>query len=134
MQATFGYTIFYVSDVAAGLTFYTKAFGITRRFLTPEGDYGELETGATVLAFASRTLAERNLAASGGFVPISREAAPPGATVTLVVDDVTAAVTAAVGNGADLYTAPTTKPWGQTVGYVRDPNGVLVEIATPMGT
>jgi hypothetical protein len=25
------------------------------------------------------------------------------------------------------------KPWGQTVAYLRDINGVLVELATPMG-
>lgn len=26
---------------------------------------------------------------------------------------------------------PVTKPWGQTVAYVRDLNGLLVELATP---
>jgi lactoylglutathione lyase len=27
---------------------------------------------------------------------------------------------------------PKTKPWGQTVAYVRDPDGVLVEIGSEM--
>jgi lactoylglutathione lyase len=49
----FGYTIIYVPDVTASLVFFEKAFGFTRRFLHESGDYGELETGATTLAFAS---------------------------------------------------------------------------------
>jgi lactoylglutathione lyase len=28
---------------------------------------------------------------------------------------------------------PTVKPWGQTVAYVRDLNGTLVELGTPVG-
>ena len=28
--------------------------------------------------------------------------------------------------------APTTKPWGQTVSYVRCPDGTLVELCTPV--
>lgn len=28
---------------------------------------------------------------------------------------------------------PFEKPWGQTVGYVRDINGVLIELCSPMG-
>jgi len=27
--------------------------------------------------------------------------------------------------------APMTKPWGQVVGWVVDPNGILVELSTP---
>jgi uncharacterized glyoxalase superfamily protein PhnB len=34
--------------------------------------------------------------------------------------------------GAVEVKRPTQKPWGQSVGYVRDPNGFLVEICTPM--
>lgn len=49
----FGYTILYVSDVKSTLEFYETTFGIKSRLLTEEGDYGELETGETVFAFAS---------------------------------------------------------------------------------
>lgn len=31
----------------------------------------------------------------------------------------------AIEHGAVLYTAAADKPWGQTVAYVRDPNGIL---------
>lgn len=52
-----GYTIFYVQDVGATVGFFEAAFGLERRMLTPENDYGELETGSTTLAFASLELA-----------------------------------------------------------------------------
>jgi len=32
--------------------------------------------------------------------------------------------------GATLLSPPATKPWGQTVAYVRCPDGTLVELCT----
>jgi hypothetical protein len=64
----FGYTIAYVPDVPGSLKFFEVAFGLPTRFLLESGDYGELETGATTLAFASHELGE-NLA--GGHVRAS---------------------------------------------------------------
>ncbi len=125
-----GYTIAYVSDVAAALRFYETAFGLTRRMLTPEGDYGELDTGPTVLAFVRLDLASANLEAAGGFVPLDPAGRPPGVSVTLITDDVRGAVDAAVSAGARSYTEPIDKPWGQTVAYVVDPSGLLLELAT----
>jgi len=49
----YGYTIMYVTDVAASLAFFEKAFGFVHRFLHESGDFGELETGETALAFCS---------------------------------------------------------------------------------
>jgi uncharacterized glyoxalase superfamily protein PhnB len=34
--------------------------------------------------------------------------------------------------GATSLSEPSAKPWGQTVAYVRDNNGFLVELCTPM--
>ncbi len=130
MTTTFGYTIVYVDDVDATLDFFTRGFGLTRRFLSPEGDYGELDTGGTTLAFASTTLARSNLDQAGGFTPLTEGAAPPAVSITLVTEDVEAAVQAAVAAGARPYVEPINKPWGQTVAYVVDPNGVLIEVAT----
>lgn len=55
-----GYTIVYVADVPATLDFYEEAFGLKMRFTHESGQYGELETGSTTLAFASEALAESN--------------------------------------------------------------------------
>lgn len=132
MTISLGYTIIYVPDVAATLEFFTVGFGMAQRFVTPEGDYAELDTGTTTLAFASNDLAASNLVSGGGFTPLRPDVAPPAVSITLITDDVMATVDAAVAAGARRYVDPIEKPWGQTVAYVRDPNGLLIEIATAM--
>ena len=47
------------------LVFFEKTFKMKRRFLTEEQDYGELETGETVLAFAIHELGKANFV--GGY-------------------------------------------------------------------
>ena len=130
----FGYTIFAVDDVDATLTFFTKAFGIPRRFTSPEGDYGELETGSTALAFAATTLVGQNLASAGGVTRLDPHQPPIAASITLLADDVDAAIERAVAAGAVLSVGAHDTPWGQRVAYVRDTNGILVELATPVPT
>ena len=124
----FAYTIVYVADVAASLNFFERAFGLTRRFLHESGSYGELETGATTLSFATHATARANL--GGDYAAADASALPLGIELGLVTDDVPAAVTRAVACGATLLTAPQTKRWGQGVAYVRCPDGSLVELCT----
>lgn len=127
--ARLGWVILYVPDVEATLAFYERAFGLERRYLHGSRQYGELSTGATVLAF----IAERLAAASGiPFRPNRPEDPPYGGGITLVSDDVASPYKRAVDTGASALKAPEKKPWGQTVGYLRDLNGVLVEIASPV--
>ena len=128
---TFAYTIIYVPDVAASLTFFEQAFGLSRRFLHESGDYGELDTGATVLAFASHILGHANLPA--GYVAASNSKQPLGVEIALVTDDVEGAHARAISVGATNIKTPEVKPWGQTVAYVRCPDGTLVELCSPMG-
>ncbi len=126
-----GYTIFYVDDVATTVDFFSDAFGFPKRFVTPDNDYGEVETGPTCLAFASTVLATTNLAEAGGFAPIDADR-PAAASITLITDDVASALARAIEAGARPYVAPIDKPWGQTVAYVLAPSNVLVELATPV--
>lgn len=128
-----GYTIFYVDDVEDTVDFFTAAFGLQKRFVTPENDYGELDTGSTTLAFVSIDLARTNLDAAGGFVLPDREQ-PAAASITLLTSDVAKTVEAAIAAGGRSYVDPIDKPWGQTVAYVLGPSNLLVEIATPMST
>jgi uncharacterized glyoxalase superfamily protein PhnB len=125
----FGYTIIYVDDVAATLEFYENAFGLATRFLHESG-YGELETGATVLAFAAHEVAEQNL--PEGYARISAEGKPFGVEIGLTTTDVPAAYEQAVAAGAQPVSEPKTKPWGQVVAYVRSIEGTLVELCSPM--
>jgi lactoylglutathione lyase len=126
----FGYTILYVRDVSASLDFYERAFGQRRRFLHDSGEYAELDTGGTALAFAAVELAASNLPAE--LRPQAPRDSPPAFEVCFVTDDVGRAFGRAVREGAEPVSPPETKPWGQDVAYVRDPDGTLVEIASPV--
>lgn len=108
-----GYTIVYVPDVAASLAFFEQAFGLQRRFLHEGGDYGELDTGETTLAFAAHALGDMNFA--GGHVHADTSAQPLGFEIALVTDDVPAAHAWALAAGAREMAAPLSKPWGQVV-------------------
>lgn len=123
-----GYTILYVADVKQTLAFYAQAFGLEQKFLHESGDYGELDTGATALAFSSHRLM-REL----GKNPQPPQIDAPCFEIALTTTDVLAAVTRAVAAGATLRQESAQMPWGQTIAYVVDNNGFLVEICTPMG-
>ncbi|SEP22036.1 Catechol 2,3-dioxygenase [Methylobacterium sp. ap11] len=125
-----GYVILYVPDVAASVAFYGRAFGLAPRFVHDSGQYAELETGGTALAFAEEGFVGE---ACPGFRLNRRSEAPAGFEVGLVAEDVAAAFARAVAAGALPVAAPVTKPWGQTVAYVRDGDGVLVELCSAMG-
>jgi lactoylglutathione lyase len=127
----YAYTIVYVQDPEASLAFFERAFGLERRFVSPDGDYGELHTGTTTLSFARHALALQSLGQD--YVAVDASALPPGIEIGFAVADVPAAVARAVETGATLLKPPTVKPWGQTVAYVRCPDGSLVELCTPMG-
>ncbi len=126
-----GYTIIYVPNVLASIEFYELAFGIKRGFVHEGGDYGELATGETTLAFAAHSLGRSNL--PDGYVKASGSLKPLGIEIALVTDDVNAAHAKALAAGATELKAPTQKPWGQTVSYLRCPDGSLVELCTPVG-
>jgi catechol 2,3-dioxygenase-like lactoylglutathione lyase family enzyme len=127
----FGYTIIYVPDVLASVEFFEKAFGLRRRFVHESG-YGELDTGATALAFATHELGASNL--PDGYVKASHSGVPLGMEIALVAENVAEAHAKALAEGALSIKEPLLKPWGQTVSYVRCPDGTLVEICSPVAT
>lgn len=121
------YTILYVDDVDASLSFYESALGVRRRMTHPSGDYGELDTGATSLSFSSRQLM-RELGKEPG-MPDPRA---PVFEIAFETDDVAAAYARAVAAGGRSVQAPRKESWGQTTSYILDPNGYLVEICSPV--
>lgn len=125
-----GYTIVYVKDPKRTVEFWTRAFGLAARPADFEL-YRELDTGGHTLAFVAQSWIKENL--PGGFRAPQSDEAPPPFEVALVTDDVAGAQERAVKAGALHVMAPTKKPWGQTVAYVRDCDGTLVELCTPMG-
>ena len=130
-MARFGYTIVHVPDVGAAVDFYERAFGLSRRFVDDSNQYAEMETGATALAFAAEDLIAGNFTLA---VNHTRPAEPPPAVeLVFVEEDVQRSYDLAVAAGAFEVSKPAEKAWGQTVAYVRDLNGLLVELCTPMG-
>ena len=123
-----GYVIIYVPDLEATVAFYERAFGIARRFIHESG-YAEMETGATALAFASEALGQAN---GMTYRPNRVRDDAAGAEAAFVTADVAVAFGKAVAAGALAFKEPVQKPWGQTVAYVRDNNGFLVEICSPI--
>ena len=123
----FRYAILYVDDVAAALDFYERALDLDRGFLHESGDYGELVTGDTKLAFSSKALMSQL-----GKTPGTPEPKHPVFELAFETDDVPTALKKAVDAGAALIQDVREEPWGQTTSYVSDPFGYLVEICSPV--
>ena len=125
----FKYTIMYVDDVNETLGFYEKAFGLDRAMLHESGDYGELCTGSTTLSFSSIKLMKEL-----GKKPVKPNSHAYCFEIAFETDDVKIALSRALEAGASIVQDAKEMPWGQTVAYVTDNNGFLVEICTPVAT
>jgi lactoylglutathione lyase len=124
-----GYVILYVQDVPRSVAFYEDAFGLARKFVHEAGMYAEMDTGGTTLSFAANGLAKSNLPC--GFRE-NRPTEPPGGfEIALVTEDVSSAYERAVAAGATAVFPPAAKPLGQIVAFVRDKDGITVELCTP---
>jgi len=102
---------------------------LCQKFVTPEKDYAELDTGSTTLAFASYSVAEYN---GIEVSKVNTENDTPAFELAFVTDDIEKSFKQAIDAGATMVKEPVSKPWGQMVGYMRDQNGFLVELCTPL--
>ncbi len=123
----FRYTILYVEDVAEAVAFYRGAFGLECTLLHESGDYAEMDTGGTKLAFGSLEL----MRGLGKKVAAAADA-PASFEIAFETDDVEGALERALNCGAELVQGAEAMPWGQTISYVRDLNGFLVELCSPV--
>ena len=124
-----GAVVVYVDDVPAVLDFYHRAFGFATRFYDPTLDYGELDTGGTMLAFGSHQV--------GGFLMpgvYERHAQRHAFDIEVAFEtpDVPAAFARAVAAGAAVVAEPKVLPWGATAAYVRSIEGTLIGLGTPV--
>lgn len=121
------YTVLYVSDIKRSVRFYEQAFGLKNRFIHESGQYAEMETGDTTLAFSSDELASTFF--KEGYkknVPNDKAA---GIQIALQPDDVERAYQSAIKAGATGLAKPELKPWGWMSAFLRDPDGILIELA-----
>lgn len=118
----------YVKDIQETVAFYEKAFGLIIRFIHESGAYAEMDTGSTTLAFVD----EKFIKELFPFRPNRHSEEAPGIEISLVTEHVEQEFDKAIKAGAILVMKPNQKPWGQTVSYVKDNNGCLVEICSPI--
>ena len=123
----FKYTILYVEDVTRSIEFYERAFGLERRMIVEAGDYGELATGATTLAFSSH-----HLMTELGKTPGIADVKAPVLEIAFETDDVPGSLEKAKQAGATVIQDASEMPWGQTISYVSDLDGYLIEICSPV--
>lgn len=126
----FAYTILYVENVLSTVEFYTKAFGFKKKFITPENDYGELISGKTAIAFASLELGKSNF--KRGFKTSTNSKKPFGIELAFTTENIESYFQQEIDAGALEFEPIKEKPWGQKVGYLRDNNGFLIEVCTPI--
>ncbi len=123
----FKYTILYVEDVTRSIEFYERAFGLERRMIHEAGDYGELATGSTTLAFSSH-----GLMTELGKNPGMADVKTPVFEIAFETDDVPRSLEKAKQAGATVIQDASEMPWGQTISYVSDLDGYLIEICSPV--
>jgi len=132
MEIQYAYTILYVNDVPKSIEFYKNALGFEQKMLTPENDYGEIMSGPTTIAFANFELGRSNI--KKGFIESDISKKPFGLELAFTTNNVEKTMKKAIANGATLLENAVTKPWGQEVGYLKDLNGFILEICTPITT
>jgi lactoylglutathione lyase len=129
IEMTLGWVIAYVDDPPRRPR-STSAPSRCARTSSSRASTPRWTPGPTKLGFAAYALARGNF--DGGVRPAGSDGPPPNVEIALVAEDVDAAYQTAVDAGCEPLAAPADKPQGQRVGYVRDPFGMLVELATPL--
>jgi uncharacterized glyoxalase superfamily protein PhnB len=125
-----GYVIIFVQNVPETLAFYEKSFKLKKTFLAESLLYGELDTGNTKLAFVDEKFVESN----GAHFNVNRATLQKAAgfEIAFTTMDVMSSYQHAIDSGCISVKIPHQTDWGQTVAQVKDMNGVLVEICSPL--
>jgi lactoylglutathione lyase len=124
MKLTMKYVILYVNDLEKSIHFYKDILGLPVKM--QQGTYVEFDTGVTTLSVNSRQSIKEDI---GLDVPESSFSTQTF-EIGFVVEDVPATIEKLRTQGVPVIKEPVTKPWGQTVAYVADPDGHYIEICT----
>jgi lactoylglutathione lyase len=120
------YVILYVNDFDKTIAFYKDILGLPIKMQVET--YVEFETGATTLSINTR---ESIREITGLQVP-EEKANSQTFEVGFVVENVAEFIEILRQKGVSIIKEPVTKPWGQTVAYVADPDGYYIEICSSM--
>ena len=124
MKLSMKYVILYVNDFEKTMDFYKGILGLPIKM--QQDTYVEFDTGVITLSINTRKDVKE----------LTGLKVPEGSTSTqtfevgFVVEDVVATIETLRQRGVTIIKEPVTKPWGQTVAYVADPDGHYIEICT----
>ena len=124
MKLSMKYIILYVNDFEKSMDFYKGILGLPIKL--QQDTYVEFDTGAITLSINTRKDVKE---LTGLNVPESSTSTQTF-EVGFVVEDVGATIETLRQQGVTILKEPVTKPWGQTVAYVADPDGHYIEICT----
>ncbi|GAB5471741.1 MAG: hypothetical protein Kilf2KO_47710 [Rhodospirillales bacterium] len=111
-------------DVAAAARFYEALFGMRRHF---DSDW------FVILVHPGRPDLELGLLQRDHeILPADARAAPAGVLVTFVVDDLNLVLTRAAAMQAHIVEPPRDMPYGQRRLLLRDLDGTLLDVSTPL--
>jgi lactoylglutathione lyase len=125
-MAQMGFVILYTRDVAKKIAFYERAFGLEKKSLAPGEVYGEMH-GDVPLQFVKEDFASNYVRE---FVANRLERPPAAIEIGFLLDDVPAAYQRAIDAGCTSVAPPEKRPWGPTIAFVRDDEGVLIELCS----
>ncbi|PGS05806.1 VOC family protein [Bacillus pseudomycoides] len=126
MNLKMKYMILYVEKYDECLRFYKELLRLPIK--GEHGTYIEFDTGETILAMNSR---EDVRELTGLSIPngISESA---NFELGFIVEDVNETISRLREQGVKVLVEPITKPWGQTIAYVSDPDGNYIEICSSL--
>ncbi len=110
-----------VEDLATSRRFYEEKLGLVVN--STDIGFVDYKLGETPLALfekkhATAMFEEKYMRSQGGVV------------IALQVDDVTSTCKELTDKGVDIFDGPKTTSWGQTVAYLHDPDGHIIEITS----
>ncbi|EAZ85698.1 Lactoylglutathione lyase [Bacillus sp. B14905] len=124
VKLTMKYIILYVNDFEKTMSFYKDILGLQIKM--QQDTYVEFDTGVTTLSINTRKSVKEEI---GLDVP-ELTSSTQTFEIAFVVEDVSATIEKLREQGVPIIKEPATKPWGQTVAYVADPDGHFIEICT----
>lgn len=124
MKLAMKYIILYVNDLEKTLHFYRDILQLPVKMQVDT--YVEFETGSTTLSVNTRASVQQDI----GLEVSSDTATSSTFEVGFVVDDVAATIEELRQQHVPIVKEPITKPWGQVVAYVSDPDGHFIEICS----
>lgn len=116
------YVILIVEDLDITLRFYTEVLGL--KLGHRSGDYAQMDTGSTRLAFYTRSAMSETI----GISLIKPCENMKAFEIGFKVENVDETYKMLLKKGIKGLAPPKTQDWGQRTAYVADPDGNLIEL------